>query len=109
MFSKIKFKSQKINYLSGFTFSIYIIHFNSFIIQVLYRDLLKCEDFYFSSWFFIHFILSIICIYLVSIVLELVRRYLMKLLVIILDKAIEKINYDKLVNKNNQYAILSYE
>lgn len=76
MFSKLEIQSNKVNYLSKFTFNVYLIHFSSFVINLIYHDILKCQNYYNSPWLIPHFIISIFVIYIFSIVIDIIRRYL---------------------------------
>lgn len=80
-----------INYLATFTIPIYVIHENLFISKILYRDIFKCDHFYKSNYILINMIYTVIGIYLICIIVEIVRRLIMKKIV---DEKIEKIKYE---------------
>ena len=90
-FKNIKMKDSRIiNYLSTFTFSTYIIHENSFISKFLYRNIFKCDNYYNDSYMIFNYIYTVLGIYILCILVEIVRRFIMKKL----DKKVEKIDYE---------------
>lgn len=50
-FTKINIKCQKIHYLSGFSFGVFLIHTNPYLRNFIYEKLLHCSLFWFSSLF----------------------------------------------------------
>ena len=51
LFKSIKMKSNKwVNKLSTYTFSTYIIHQNSFLVSILYRNLFHTDKYWDSNW-----------------------------------------------------------
>lgn len=79
-----------INKLSTYTFTTYIIHENSFLVKILYRDIFNCDKFYNSNYMIINMIYTVLGIYLICIIVEFIRRLLMKKLV---DDKIDNIKY----------------
>lgn len=79
VFSKIDIQSSKINYLSKFTFNVYLIHFSSFMINFLYHGILKCQNYYNSPWFIFHLLVSVVIIYLVSIGIDIISKFFINL------------------------------
>lgn len=90
-FKNLNIKHNKIiNYLSTFTFSTYIIHENSFITKFLYRTIFKCDKYYNSKFIIINFLYTVIGIYVICIIIEIIRRFIMKKI----DKKIDSIDYE---------------
>ena len=96
-FSKLKFKSVKINSISKLTFSIFIIHINPLFIDIVYKKILKCNEFYFSRYFVLHLIIGVIIIYIISSVIEVFRIYIFNLLSKIVPKTLN-ITTNKYIN-----------
>ncbi len=91
-FKNINIKDNKIiNKLSTYTFAVYIIHENSFLIKILYRDLFNCDEFYNNNLMILNMIYTVLGIYLLCIVVEYIRRLLMKKYV---DDKISNIKYE---------------
>ena len=74
-FSKFSFSSKIINYLATFTFAIYIIHTNTPLRQTLFQKILKCYEFWNSPLFLFHLIISVIIIFVIGMVIEIIRRF----------------------------------
>lgn len=92
IFKDIKIKHNRvINKLAGYTFAVYIIHTNPFIMQSLYRELFKTPQYYNSNFLILHMIGTVLIIYISCIVIETIRRLLLEKIV---DKQIEKINVE---------------
>lgn len=91
-FKNLKIKNNKIiNKLSGYVFVAYIIHENEFIRLMIYKNLFKTVDFYQSKYMVLHMIGTVICIFILCIIIEYIRRLIMKKLI---DDKIEKIKYE---------------
>ena len=91
-FKNISIKSNKIiNWLATYTFSTYIIHENIFFAPILYIDLFNCNQFYNSYLILFNLFYTIIGIYCICIIIELIRRLILKK---ILDDKINKIKYE---------------
>ncbi|XZJ31593.1 hypothetical protein ACSXDC_02535 [Clostridium perfringens] len=88
---QIKLKSNIINYIATYTFAIYLTHFNNTMIILVFKRLLKCEDFYYSNLFFINLIIGVIIIFLISFIIEFIRRMSDKLIPNRLKLSIESI------------------
>lgn len=80
IFTKIKIKSRFINKLATFSFAIYVIHTEPRISSILYKTILRCNQFWNSKLFLIHMIISVIIIYLICISIEYTRRVIFKIL-----------------------------
>lgn len=102
MFSKLNIQSNRINYLSSFTFGVYVIHSSSFMVKFLYQGFLNCRNYYHNSWFIVHFFVSIFIIYSISIGIDLFRRGLLYLISFVYRKWIKKkriVDFEEKVNK----------
>lgn len=98
LFSKLDIKSKFINYVAGYTFAIYLIHFNLLIVNLVFKGLLKCQDFYYSKFFIVHLFISIVVIFIVAFIIELIRRVFIKMIVKIIP--VRFTNYVKILEKN---------
>ncbi|MDM0497567.1 acyltransferase family protein [Clostridium perfringens] len=97
---QIKLKSNIINYIATYTFEIYLIHFNKTMIILVFKGLLRCEDFYYSKLFVINLIISIIIIFIISFIIEFIRRVIIKIInELIINKL--KLNIKSIENKFN--------
>lgn len=97
---KLKLKSNIINYIATYTFSIYLIHFNNIMIILVFKGLLRCQDFYYSKLFIINLVGGIITIFLISFIIEFIRRMVINLI----DKLIPnrlKLSIKSIENKFN--------
>ncbi len=91
IFKSIKLKNNKvINYLSGYTFSTYIIHQNALLMPILYNDLFKAKEYLNSSKMILNMICTTFGIFMICIVLELIRRIILKPV----DDKIDKIKFE---------------
>ena len=77
-----------INKLASYTFCVYIIHENQLIVKILYQSIFKSYLFWNSKFLLINFFITILGIYIICVVIEFLRRILMKNI----DKLIAKIN-----------------
>ncbi len=90
-FKSINIKNNKyINNLASFTFSTYIIHENPLITKTIYQNFFHTNYYWDNKYLIFHLIITCICIYIICVVIEQIRRILMKK---IIDDKIEKINY----------------
>ncbi|MDU5491327.1 MAG: acyltransferase family protein [Clostridium perfringens] len=97
---QIKLKSNIINYIATYTFEIYLIHFNNIMIILVFKGLLRCKDFYYSKLFIINLVGGIITIFLISFIIEFIRRMVINLI----DKLIPnrlKLSIKSIENKFN--------
>lgn len=106
-FSKLDIQSSKVNYLSGFTFNVYLIHFSPFVVNFIYHNILKCENYYNSPWFMVHFLISIFIIYALSIGVDLVRRCFVSIFNYIFRKWIKQDKINNLENKLCKLLVLN--
>lgn len=90
VFKNINLKNNKvINKLASYTFAVYIIHTNPFILSNLYKILFETELFYKSRLLPVHLIFTTLCIYFGCIAIEIIRSILMKKV----EDKIEKITF----------------
>lgn len=79
MFKAIKIKNCKtINKLATYTLSTYIIHENHLIVVGLYKNMFKTPNYYNSKYLIIHLFITTIGIYSICVLLEWIRRLIMK-------------------------------
>jgi len=92
LFKSIKIKkSTIINKLSTYTFSTYIIHENAFWAKILYREIFHSNKYWSSNKMILNLLISTIGIYVICILIEFVRRLILKK---IIDDNIDKIQYE---------------
>lgn len=103
---EINIKSVVVNRISKLTFGIYLIHDNNYIRSILYSSILKTQNYYKSTMFIPESILSIIMVFIVCSIIEYIRQYIFKLLMV--DNLIDKINFTKVLflNRNMDSQIL---
>lgn len=92
VFLDINIKNKTINYIATYTFPIYLIHFNSLLINGLYNKILKISDYYYSKFLIINLVVSVIIIFGVSFLIELSRRLIIRLITKIINKIVKKYN-----------------
>lgn len=89
IFKNIKIKNNKfINKLASYSFAIYIIHENSFLRKILYRDIFNSDLYWNRKSMIINLVITVIGIYIVCVVIEFIRRVLFKRVV---DNNIDKV------------------
>ena len=90
IFKNIRIKQNKIiNKLASYTFAVYIIHTNPFIMENIFKNVLKTTDYYNSNFLIIHMIVSVLIIYVTCIIIETIRRLIIGK---IIDRQIDKVN-----------------
>ena len=85
-FIKLNIKVRWINKIFTFVFVVYIIYVNPYISKFLYIDILKCNLFYNSKYFIFNMISSILFIFILCLLVELMRRCLITIIIKILKK-----------------------
>ena len=91
-FKNLDIKDRKIiNVLSSFSFSVYIIHENPFIVSMIFKELFNSMDYYNSNYLILNLLLSVISTYFLCVIIEQIRRLLMKKMI---DSKIDKIKYE---------------
>lgn len=89
-FKAIKMKnSNLINKISSFAITSYIIHENTFINVIIFRELFREADYYTSPYLFLNLIFTTIGIYVFCMIIESIRRLVMKKI----DDKIDNIKY----------------
>lgn len=79
IFKNINIKNNKIiNKLASYTFAVYIIHTNPFILSDLFKLVFKTENFANSILLPIHLVLTTLCIYMGCVIIETIRKLIMK-------------------------------
>lgn len=107
-FSYLNIQSKRINYLSGYTFSIYLIHFSPFMIKALYHNILRCQDYYNSHFFLFHFIISVSIIYICSCLIDTLRRKGLSLINSLFSRLLGYKPLYILKEKMNKFKILDF-
>ena len=104
IFKNMKVKQNKlINKIASTSLGVYLIHCNKFCIPIIFHNILRCSEMYYSNFLIIHAIISIIFIYCNCIIIELTRQYIFERIYLKLDnKRIRKL---KLIIKN-KYDII---
>ncbi|MDJ8944484.1 acyltransferase family protein [Clostridium perfringens] len=97
---KLKLKSNIINYIATYTFAIYLIHFNKTMIILVFKGLLRCQDFYYSKLFVINLIVSIMVIFVISFIIEFIRRVINNIINKLIPNKL-KLNIKSIENKFN--------
>ena len=91
LFKSIKIKNNKIiNKLATYTFITYIIHENSFLVKILYRNIFKSDKYWNSNLMILNLIITVLGIYIICIIIENIRKLIFKK---IFDDKIDNINY----------------
>lgn len=91
LFKSIKIKNNKtINKLATYTFSTYIIHENSFLVKILYRNIFNSDKYWSNNLMILNLIITVFGIYIICIIIENIRKILFKK---IFDDKIDNINY----------------
>ena len=81
-YKNISIENNKIiNYISKFTFPIFLIHSDFSIRNIIYQRILKCNYFYYSNLFVLHLFLSIIIIFTLSMLIDIPRKKIFSLII----------------------------
>lgn len=79
IFKNIKIKNNKfINNLASYSFIVYIIHENSFLRKILYRDIFNSDLYWNRKSMIVNLVITVIGIYIICVVIEFIRRLLFK-------------------------------
>lgn len=77
LFERIEISSRVINYVAKSTFAVYLVHDNPLVRDIVWKQILHTELFLENPLLMLaHLILSTICIFLFSIILETGRNYI---------------------------------
>ena len=107
----LSFKNSKpinnklINIISQATLGVYLIHENPSMINVLWNNILHVSKYAYSKTLIIHMIISVIIIYFICSIIDLIRKYTIEKLDYILYSKIENQIYkikDKIMLKRNR-------
>jgi surface polysaccharide O-acyltransferase-like enzyme len=79
-FKNIKIDSPKINKVAASVFGIYLISDDPFVRKILYSKILHCADYYYSPFFLLHMIISLIGIFIFCLITETFRQQLFRIL-----------------------------
>ena len=80
IFKNIKIKSNFINLLASTTFGVYLIHDNFLVRRFLWEILFKNNEFYKSDYLLIHFVISVTIVYVLCVLVELFRKFIIYIL-----------------------------
>lgn len=75
-FKNTKINSPKINEIAASVFGIYLISADPFISNILYSRILHCADYYYSPFFLLHMIISLVGIFSFCLIIETFRQRL---------------------------------
>ncbi len=91
LFKEMDMKERKwIGLLSKTSFGVFLIHSTRSLWILLYQKVLRCNEFYESPFFLIHCIISVLAIFAVSAVIDLVRTVLWNKTI---DRVLDKLNF----------------
>ena len=79
-FKNTKISSPKINEIATSVFGIYLISSDPFIRNILYSKILHCADYYYSPFFLLHMVVSLVGIFSFCLVIETFRQRLFTIL-----------------------------
>ena len=89
--SKKEFNNKLINTISSFSLGVYLISDNYYIRQILYTSVIKVKDYISSPYLFLHMIISVLCVFIVCIIIDFIRKNTIeKLAIMLLNKVIKK-------------------
>ena len=94
VFSTIKpFYNKFVNVVSGCTFGVYLIHDNNYMREYLWGNIFDNSKYAESNYLIVHFILSVIIVYVACTVIEYIRKYVL-----------EKYVFKNIINRINSCA-----
>jgi hypothetical protein len=67
-----------INAVSKTTFGVYLIHDNGNLREYLWKNIIKTPEYFYSGFFFIHLICTVIIIYIICVMIDFGRIYLIE-------------------------------
>lgn len=73
-----KISNKLINKIAGYSFAVYIIHSDSNIVHFWYLRILRTDLFWTSKWFILHFLISILVLFVLCVLIDTVRRLIFK-------------------------------
>ena len=103
-FKDVNIQSTVINTMASATLGVYLIHENKFVRSLLWTKILKSDSFYNKPTLILHALGSILIIYVVCTIIELLRKFIVEKTVLplvykVYDKLVEKIKHTKLYKK----------
>ena len=84
-----------VNKIAGATFGVYLIHDNELIKNFIWNDIFKTRQFHDSRYMIIHFIITVLTIYIICTIIDLVKTK-------IIDKPINHIIHKIIYKKNSK-------
>ncbi len=78
LFKELKIESRGVNIIASTSFGIYLIHENYFVREYIWQILFKNNDYYNSSFLWLHALISITIVYIVGMLIELFRIYVIE-------------------------------
>lgn len=95
--SKLKY-NKYINKIASATFAIYLLHDNYLFKKYLWNSVLMNSNYYNSKFMILHYIISVILIFVFGIIIEEIRNFVMKETI---EKVVERVT-DKIECRDNQ-------
>jgi len=74
LFSKLTMKLPRINYIATFSLGVYFVHSDPSINNILFKNILHTDDFWFSQFYTIHVFISITVVYVFSTFIDIIRK-----------------------------------
>lgn len=109
IFKNNSFYSRIINFIAPSMLGIYLIHDNELLKAWYWKEFFPNNNYLYSNYLFVHFLIKVIGIFIVSLIIDLIRRLLIeKPCSKIIDKGYEKIKgvihrvYNKLFDSNGE-------
>lgn len=59
-------------------FTVYLVNDNPFMRQIVYKDILHCANFYYSPWFVVHYLGSVVLFFIVSLLVDCIFETIFK-------------------------------
>jgi len=79
-FKQLNFKNVFVSKIAPYIFAVYLVNDNNYMRNIVYKDILKCDMFYHSEYFIIHYIVSVFLFMVIGISIDFMRKRLGKLL-----------------------------
>lgn len=73
-----QFYNSAINLISATMFGIYLIHDNNYIRSFLWQNILRCKEHVMSNFLILHIILSVLLVFVICIIIELIRKHIIE-------------------------------
>ena len=75
-FSKVNIQSNAINYIAKFTLAVYFFHVDPSILNFLYRDFLNTNEFWHSTLYLPHLLISVLITYLIGTIFGIIQNWI---------------------------------